>query len=304
MEEDDARKGAGEEEQEPLVSNPAKQSSDTKRSVTLVMPDKSNSGSSSSSNSGSSYSSGSGSGSSSSDGGGSKSEETDEKMKCFDEKKMVMKCSPADRHPPLGPLILMLMFQCLPMINLLIVVPSLPSHLKNLGTSEGFAGWVVAVFPAAMAISLIGSLVPMYFLFGVIQSYRKMVRIGCAGSLIACVMYGFSVIIPSVYLVLGSRFLSGSCCYLALCKTYVALTTGRNNRSLYFSIVGTVILSDTVLAFSFASLIDWIADDWGNKLINRYTAVQWWMFMLWSAYWIAFEMLKKNAKIRSKIVIF
>ena len=117
-----------------------------------------------------------------------------------------------------------------------------------------------------------------------------MVWIGIVGSIIAQIMYGMSSVLKSQWLVLGSRFVGGSCCYLALSKTYTALTTGRHKRPFYFSILGTVLLSDVVIAFFSAAAIDAITKSWTNDFINRYTAPAWFMCCLYICFAFLFEL--------------
>lgn len=204
-----------------------------------------------------------------------------------------------ERKPPNIPFVLQLVFTMLPLISMLIIIPTSSAYSTVIALANGqtgedaaFAGITVSAMPIAMAVALF----PLHWLFEWSGfNYGFMVWFGIFVSMAGQVMYGLSYLVLNKWYLLGARFVMGLGCYQALGKTYITVMSSQKHKLYYFMWMGTVAIGVFVIGNFFAFCIDIISENWGgdnptglSKIFNRYTNPGWFMLLCWIIYAICF----------------
>ena len=192
-----------------------------------------------------------------------------------------------ERKPPVIPFALSVAFACLPLLAMIIIIPSSTSyadaidlHNGRSGNDTEFAGFTVSALPLALTISLF----PLAWLFSWCQSYRFMIWLGIFVSMAGHLMYGFSGLVMNKWYLLAARLVQGAGSYQALNKVYVTEMAAPKHRTYLFTWYISCVVCCFVLGNFLAYFVDIITSDWNGNVFNRFTCPAWLMLILYIAY--------------------
>ena len=195
-----------------------------------------------------------------------------------------------ERNPQVIPFALQVVFACLPLLAMVIIVPSSSAYADAIDLHNGqakdtaFAGFTVSALPLAVGIMLF----PLAWMFEWCQSYRFMVWFGIFVSMAGHLMYGFSGLVMNKWYLLAARLVQGAGCYQALGKVYVSEMAAPKHRMYLFMWYISCVVSCYVLGNFLAYIVAVVSRDWTGDVFNRYTCSAWLMFILWVAYAVLF----------------